>query len=159
MNNYTKAEYTEIPLLRREKPMYKYTMNIHNAEHYPDPTAAIALTNVSREEWKPCVFICSPFAGDIKRNTQKAKRYLKFAVDNDAIPFASHLLYPQVLDEHDPAQRELGIFFGMVWLGKCDQLWVFGNHITPGMRAEINSAKRRGIKIRYFNDNCEEVFI
>lgn len=90
-----------------------------NAEGYPDSTAAEALENVIREEIakgrKPCVFICSPYAGDIKRNTINAKRYLKFAVDEGAIPFAPHLLYPQVLDDSDPEQRRLGLL--LVWCG------------------------------------------
>jgi hypothetical protein len=136
-------------------------MNKLNAEGYPDPTAADALANVAREEiakgWKPCVFICSPFAGNTKRNTERAKRYLKFAVEKGAIPFAPHLLYPLVLDENDPVQRELGMFFGMVWLGKCDELWVFGSHISPGMVAEIDKAKRRLIPTKYFTENCKEV--
>ncbi len=132
-----------------------------NCEGYPDPTASDAIANIMREEgtrtWKPCVFICSPFAGNTQRNTDKAKRYLKFAVEKGAIPFAPHLLYPLVLNETDPVQRELGMFFGMVWLGKCDELWVFGSHISPGMIVEIDKAKRRLIPIRYFTENCEEV--
>lgn len=136
-------------------------MYLRNSEGYPDPTAAEALANVRREEklkeWKPCVFICSPYSGDISRNTQNARRYLKFAADKGAIPFASHLLYPLVLDDSDPAQRELGLFFGMVWLCKCDELWAFGDDISAGMKAEIEKAKRRGMQVRYFTENCEEV--
>lgn len=138
-------------------------MDRYNSEGYPDPTAAEALSNVRREEkskvWKPCVFICSPYAGDIKQNTENAQRYMKIAVEKGAIPFAPHLLYPQVLDENDPNQRELGIFFGMVWLGKCDELWVFGETISSGMAREISKAEKRRMIIRYFNDDCEEVTV
>lgn len=137
-------------------------MDRFNAEHYHDPTAADALAAVEREEKakarKPCVFICSPFAGDIDGNTKRALRYMRFAVVRGAIPFAPHLLYPQVLDEADPSERELGLFFGMVWLGKCDELWVFGRHISNGMAREIAKAKKRGIPVRRFNDVCEEEF-
>ena len=136
-------------------------MYLRNSEGYPDPTAAEALANVRREEklieWKPCVFICSPYSGDINRNTQNARRYLKFAADKGAIPFASHLLYSLILDDSDPAQRELGLFFGMVWLCKCDELWAFGDDISAGMKSEIEKAKRRGMLVRYFTENCEEV--
>lgn len=136
-------------------------MDRRNSEGYPDPTAAEALTNVAREEkaktWKPCVFICSPYAGNIRRNTEQARQYMKFAVRMGAIPFAPHLLYPQVLDESDPAQRELGLFFGSIWLGKCDELWVFGSNISSGMGMEIAKASRRRIPIRYFTESCREV--
>lgn len=73
------------------------------------------------------------------------------------IPIAPHLLYPQFMDEDDPAQRELGIFFGMVLMGKCQEVWVFGSRITRGMAVELAKAKERGQKIRYFNDRCVEV--
>ena len=133
-------------------------MDKYNSEGYLDPTAAQALARVAREErWKPCVFICSPFAGNIGRNTQKAKGYLKLAVEKGAIPFAPHLLYPWVLNDKDPAQRKLGLFFGTVWLGKCDQLWVFGSEISNGMRIEIAKAEKRRIPIKYFTENGEEV--
>jgi hypothetical protein len=136
-------------------------MNLRNSEGYPDPTAGEAVANVTREEklkeWKPCVFICSPYAGDTRKNIQNALRYLKYAADNGAIPFAPHLLYPQVLNDNDPSQRELGMFFGMVWLCKCDELWAFGEVLSAGMKAEIDRAKRRGLRIRYFTENCEEV--
>lgn len=136
-------------------------MDRFNAEHYPDPTAADALAAIVREEKakarKHCVLICSPFAGDIAGNTARAIRYMRFAVTQGAIPFAPHLLYPQVLDEDDPSERELGLFFCMVWLGKCDELWVFGHYISSGMDREVAKAKKRGIPIRYFTEKCEEV--
>ncbi len=136
-------------------------MDKYNSECYPDLTPAEALENVTREEkakcFRPCVFICSPFAGDIQLNLENAKRYLKFAVDKGAIPFAPHLLYPQVMNDHDPTQRKLGLFLGIVWLGKCDEIWVFGSYITSGMRAEIDKASKHHIPIRYFTENCEEV--
>lgn len=130
-----------------------------NHEGYCDPTAADALANVTREEkaWRPCVFICSPFGGDVTRNTEKARRYMCFAIWKNVIPFAPHLLYPQVLEEDDPTQRALGLFFGTVWLGKCAELWVFGGRISEGMEREIACARKRRIPIRYFTEDCEEV--
>ena len=135
-------------------------MNMYNAEHYPDPTATVALANVTREERSRrnrCVFICSPFAGDIAENTLKARRYMRFAIQKGVVPLAPHLLYPQVLEERNLAQREVGLCLGMVWLGKCDELWVFGSRITTGMKCEIEKAKKRCMPIRWFNENCEEV--
>lgn len=132
----------------------------YNSEHYRDPTAANALANVAQEKRsrrKPCVFICSPFAGDIAENTRKARRYMRFAIKNGVTPFAPHLLYPQVLDESDQAQRELGLYFGLVWLTKCSELWVFGSCISAGMEREIANANKRCIPIRWFNDKYEEV--
>lgn len=133
----------------------------YNAEHYRDPTAANALKKIAQEERqkrKRCVFICSPFAGDITENTKKAKQYMQFAIKAGVTPFAPHLLYPQVLDENDPEQRELGLCLGIIWLYKCNELWVFGRRITNGMQREIAKANKRGIPVRRFNEKCEEVF-
>jgi hypothetical protein len=135
-----------------------------NAEGYYDPTAFEALSAVRREEkakartYRPLVYICSPFAGDPVRNTERARQYCRFAVSQGAIPFAPHLLYPQFMDEADPKQRALGLFFGKVWLGKCDALWCFGA-ASEGMKQELGKARRRGISIRFFNEQCEEVCI
>jgi len=65
------------------------------------------------------------------------------------------LLYPQFMDDGDREERELGLFFALVLLGKCDELWVFGEKISKGMAAEIAKAKKRGMLIKYFNHKCE----
>ncbi len=129
-----------------------------NSEGYFDPTTYEALTNVEREEkaarYRPLVYICSPFSNDISGNIDKAKRYSRFAVDQKAIPLAPHLLFPQFMDED--TERELAVFMDMVLLGRCKEVWVFGSHISDGMAAEIEKAKRKQIKIRYFTEDCKE---
>ena len=60
--------------------------------------------------------------------------------------------------DRDWQERELGIRFALILLGKCDELWIFGDRISQGMAREIAQAKRRNIPIRYFNGRCEEVF-
>ena len=131
----------------------------YNAEGYPDPTASEALKNVLREEkrYKPCVFICSPFSSDIEGNLKKARAYMRFAVEQGMVPFAPHLLYPQVLDDTDCSERELGLLLGLIWLEKCDELWVFGRYVSTGMEREIAKAKRRGMPVRYFTEQGKEV--
>ena len=44
-----------------------------------------------------------------------------------------------------------------VLLGKCQELWVLTEDITEGMMLEIEVAKRRGQKIRYFDQDFQEV--
>ena len=138
-------------------------INKKNAEGYADPTAYEALTTVQREErrearpYRPLVYICSPFAGDMEQNTINARQYSRFAVERGAIPFAPHLLYPQFMDERDKEQRALGLFFGFVFLCKCDELWAFGGTISPGMKLELAKARKKGIPVRFYNENCEEV--
>ena len=67
------------------------------------------------------------------------------------MPIASHLLYPQILDDNKPAERELGLSFGLALLQMCDEVWVFGK-VTKGMAGEIEEAKRLKKQIRYFEE-------
>lgn len=137
-------------------------MGRYNHEGYPDPTAYQALSNVEREEkevkvYFPLVYIASPYAGDTVRNTDRARGYCRFAVSKGCIPLAPHLHYPQFMDDKDKAQRDLGLRFALILLGKCDELWVFGDIVSGGMAREIAKAKKRGMPIRYFTAECEEV--
>jgi len=132
-----------------------------NSEGYYDPTTYHALTAVEREEYRKThprrslVYICSPFAGDTARNTGKAQQYCKFAVRQGAVPFAPHLLYPQFMDDSIPAERELALLFGVIWLYKMDAVWVFGETISPGMKQEIAKARAKDIPIKFFTSDCE----
>ena len=129
-----------------------------NSEGYYDPTTYEALSKVEREEktarYRPLVYICCPFSGDVSGNIERAKKYSRYAVDRKAIPIAPHLLFPQFMS--DDAERELALFMDMVLLGKCEELWVFGELVTEGMSAGIAKAKRKNMKIRYFTEDCEE---
>ena len=135
-------------------------MDRYNAEGYPDPTAYSALLAIQREEkakpYLPLVYIASPFAGDPERNTERARGYCRLAVSKGYIPLAPHLFYPQFMDDDDCETRELAIFFALVLLGKCDEIWVFGERISEGMEREIAKARKRNMPIRYFNSRCVE---
>ena len=134
----------------------------YNSEGYYDPTTYEALSSIENEErslrtFRPIVYICSPYAGDVETNVQKARRYCRFAVDKGYIPIAPHLLFTQFLNDDSPKERQLGIFFGNAVMSKCSEVWVFGEHISNGMEAEIKRAKWKNYRLRYFNEDSEEV--
>ncbi len=64
-------------------------VNKFNAEKYHDPTAYEAIRKIESEAreqpYKPLVFICSPFAGDIESNILRAQGYCRFAVARNTI--------------------------------------------------------------------------
>lgn len=125
----------------------------YTEEGYHDPTAYAALTNVARKAAVlPLVYICSPYRGDRKANVEKAKRYCRFAYNDGAIPLAPHLLYPQFMDDSDSYERRAAMHFDIVLLGKCDELWVFGNRISSGMAEEIREAERLNMRVRDFTE-------
>lgn len=134
----------------------------YNSEDYYDPTAYEAMTTLEKEEralraFRPIVYICSPFSGDVEGNVAAAQRFSRFAVDNGYIPIAPHLLFPQFLNDNDPKERQLGLFFGNALMSKCAEVWVFGSTISAGMDAEIKRAKWKDYRLRYFTEECEEV--
>lgn len=143
-----------------------------NSEGYLDMTPFKALSNIHKEKkaaqkaaisclydgYRPLVYICSPFRGDIDKNIQNARKYSRFAIDNKAIPITPHLLYPQFMDDNDPKERYLATHtINYVLLGKCRELWVFGNKISDGMVREIALAEKRKMKIKYFTETMEEI--
>jgi len=135
------------------------SIDIHNHEGYVDPTPYHALKKESRalRAFRPIVYICSPYAGDVQGNVENARRYSRFAVDKGYIPIAPHLLFPQFLDDDDAGERKLGLFFGNAIMSKCSEVWVFGSRISEGMKAEIRRARWKNYRVRYFGENLEEV--
>ena len=137
-------------------------VSMYNSEGYKDPVVYEALTRVEAEEraaraaaaYRPLVYICSPYAGDIVKNTYRARAFSRFAVEKKYIPIAPHLLCPQYLNEE--TERWLGLKMGIVFMGKCEEIWVFGDVISEGMASEIDKAKRMRKKIRYFTDDLQE---
>ena len=131
-----------------------------NSAGYPDPTAFLALKNIAKQERSakhsyPRVYICSPLKDDAGANTSNALRYCRFALEHGKFPIAPHCYLPQFMDDGSPAERELALSFGLRFLYGCREIWVFGDVISDGMKREINTAKRRRIPIRYFNEKCE----
>lgn len=122
-----------------------------NKEGYADPTAGLALSHMMKEyrqgqkkryadKNRRKVYVASRYAGDVVANTTAAIGYCRRVIQDGYMPIASHLLYPQILDDKNPAERELGLSFGLALLQMCDEVWVFGK-VTKGMAGEIEEAK------------------
>lgn len=101
---------------------------------------------------------CQPSRGDVETNTRNARGYCRFALQQNGIPFAPHLLYTQFQNDGDPIERRVGLCLGVEMLKRCDELWTFGVP-TAGMAAEIHEAARRCIPIRWFDEQCAEVSV
>lgn len=131
-----------------------------NSEGYMDLTPYQAIRNIEKEKqvfpFHPLVYICSPYSGDIEQNVKNAKFYSRFAALSGSLPITPHLLFTQYLDDDNLDERKLGLFFGIVLLSKCRELWVFGDVISSGMQEEIEFAMRKNIPIRRFTKDCIE---
>ncbi|MFV0361563.1 MAG: DUF4406 domain-containing protein, partial [Suipraeoptans sp.] len=134
------------------------SVNKFNVAGYHDPTHHIALSNITREEkaaakatFKPLIYICSPFSGDIENNNKRTREFCRFALEKGNIPLAPHLLVPQFMDDNEEQERDLAIFMDIILMGKCQEVWVLGDVISRGMSIEIEKAKKRRQLVRYFN--------
>lgn len=141
--------------------MSSYTRSDHS-----DPTADQAIGNIMREykqkqrqrnrdKNRRRVYVASAYAGNVKKNTRAAARYCRFVIAKGYMPIASHLLYPRILNDNNPAERDLGLLFGLALLRLCDEVWVFGDK-TPGVLQEIEEAKKLKKPIKYFDEIKEE---
>lgn len=87
------------------------------------------------------VYIASPLSGDVEQNLDFARQACRYAISQGVVPFAPHLLYTQMLDDNSPQERQAGIEMGCRMLERCDELWLCGERISPGMAAERNWRK------------------
>ena len=144
-----------------------------NSEGFRDPTAGAAISHAMKEfrekrkaAWehetavkeRKKVYIVSKYAGDIEQNKQDAICFCRAAIKAGFIPVASHLLYPQILNDSDAEERELGLLFGQALLAVCDEVWVFafidakGEYIlSPGMKEELREARRLKKMVRFID--------
>ena len=101
-------------------------------------------------EHKPLVIIESPYAGEVERNVIYARRCIMDSLIKGEVPFASHLLYTQVLDDTDPPQRKLGMGAGFEVLRRSDYSVVYEDYgMSHGMEEGIKIAKELGHEIVY----------
>ena len=97
-------------------------------------------------------YVCAPLAGDLKKNISNAKKFGKFLFDRGMAPVMPHI-YAEILDDKEPYDRELGMNADRSLLFKCDEMWVFGDKFTKGMKEEIHFAKMINMKIKYISNS------
>ncbi len=95
------------------------------------------------------VFIAHPIAGDIQENVKKVLAICEEIHSKDLIPVAPYLVSLQYLDDTVKEDRELGVLANLECFHRkyIDELWLFGNRISEGMRAEVDLARQLNIPI------------
>lgn len=93
------------------------------------------------------IFVCSPYRGNIEKNTKRAAFVARVICNCGYIPVVPHLYFPQFLDDKDQFERIRGIEFGIELMKECDQLWLLGPEITKGMEYELEVAKEIRIPV------------
>jgi len=82
------------------------------------------------------VIIESPYAGDVEKNIDYARKCVKDSLSRGEAPIASHLLYtqPGILDDNE---RKLGIAAGLEWLEVAD---IHAFYVDLGWSAGMKAA-------------------
>lgn len=93
------------------------------------------------------VYVCAPLGGNIEENLKKVKTYTEYALRCGTAPVVPHF-YAECLDDNNPKDREVGLAAGMSLLWLCDEVWVFGDTVTDGMRAELQFCKNLNIRVQ-----------
>ena len=100
------------------------------------------------------VIIESPFKGrtpaEEAENIAYARKAMRDSLYRGEAPFASHLLYPQMLDDANKYERLMGIEAGLLIGRSADRTVVYTDRgISPGMKQGIKRAEDEGRPVEY----------
>lgn len=95
----------------------------------------------------PRIYVCHPFAGDVQGNSERVRSICRDLVESGVLPIAPHLYLPRFLDE--ATEREQALGFCLELLDTCDEVRVYGDRVTAGMRREIERAEAIGLLVRF----------
>lgn len=93
------------------------------------------------------VYLCAPLGGNVRESLERVKRYTAYALQCGTAPVVPHF-YALCLDDADPTERETGMTAGLALLESSDEMWIFGNTASDGMRREIRLCERLRIPMK-----------
>ena len=98
------------------------------------------------------VILASPYSGDTDLHKAYARACLRDSLLRMEAPFASHLLYTQVLSDLNPTERQLGMDAGRAWFPTSHACVVYTDlGISPGMQSDMDAARRLGVHVEIRN--------
>jgi len=101
---------------------------------------------------KRIAYIAHPIGGNVEDNLKSLRRviYNINKYEKDTVPFCPYYADVVTLDDNDPLQRARGIENDMAILkrpGMVDELRLYGERISDGMKEEIMVAHTMGIPV------------
>ncbi len=98
------------------------------------------------------VYICAPLGGNVEENLKRVKEYVRYALKCGTAPVVPHF-YALCLDDNNPKEREIGRAAGLSLLWFCDEMWIFGDKVTEGMKDEFQFCINLNIHIRKIGED------
>lgn len=99
---------------------------------------------------------CSP--AEVERNMRYLRRAALDSIRRGEAPFASCLIYPQVLDDATPEERKAGIECGFAWAEGVKDVAFYADHDTSDgvvRGLEYHAENGRQIELRYIGPEPE----
>lgn len=96
-------------------------------------------------------YIAHPIGGDIKGNLKRIQaigRQINLE-EPEVVPFAPYFFDCHTLNDNIPAERERGIRndIALMRRGFIDEVRLYGDRISSGMRSEVDLATELGISV------------
>ena len=135
---------------------FKYTglcRNTNNAAEWPFPEGIVNKHPRAADK----VYVCSPYRGDGNGDyyfhIRFASAICRFLYKTrGAMPLATHLFFPNFLNDKNRQERDWALEAGRMIIEKCDYVYCacLGSQVpSSGMEAECNHAANRGIPVEY----------
>jgi len=98
---------------------------------------------------KKTVYIAHPLSGNLEGNAAEVRKICREVHTETTIPVATYLVTLQYLDDTKEEERNLGIDADLETFRRryIDELWLYGNHISTGMKQEVKLALSLGIPV------------
>lgn len=108
-----------------------------------------------KEGYKPLVYVCAPYAGNIKQNKKLAKLYAQIVYSLNYMPLTPHFLFP-FLNDNNPKEKYDAMSMDIILLSKCDEIWIFGDDMSEGMKKELQIAEKwKKVVRRLYDDEIQ----
>jgi hypothetical protein len=94
------------------------------------------------------VLISYPLSREVEKNIAEVIRICKLAHSHEIIPLFPHLLMKRYVTDDPPGEQ---LAEACIWeyfkRGMVDELWLYGNHISPPMWREIHFAQHCKVEV------------
>lgn len=93
------------------------------------------------------VYIAHALQGDWRGGVLAAKAYAFAAAKAGHLPVVPYVLMDGILDDTNPEERALGMKLDIDQLRACNEIWLCGQALSPGMLAELDVAIECGLTV------------
>jgi hypothetical protein len=109
------------------------------------------------------IYICHPVSNDVQGNLEKIKNIARDInlTEINICPIAPYTLELSCLSPTDKYERNRGVRNGIELIERkiFDELWLYGEFISPGMRYEILKCNDLGIPVVPKSPEIKRIFL